>query len=446
MPSITLEVLIILVLLLANGVFAMSEIAVVSARKAWLQKHANEGDKGAQAALELANSPSHFLSTVQIGITLIGVMAGAFGGTTLAKPLALYLQTIPWLTAYSTPISLGVVVVCITFVSLLLGELVPKRLALHRPEQIASLAAIPMRLLSHLAGPLVGLLVFITDSLLRILGLRSNQESPVTEEEVKVLIDQGTKEGTFEQAERDMVKRVFRLGDRRVASLMTPRRDIVWLDVEDSIEEVQRKLIDSTHSRFLVAEGHLDNLAGVVYAKDLLAKTLAGIPLDLRSILRQPLVIPESTVALNLLESFKQSGTHIALIVDEHGGVQGLVTLNDVLEAIVGDISSIDAQTEPAVVKREDGSLLLDGMLRIDDLKAILQVSALPGEQNGYYHTLAGFIMMKMGRIPSAADHFNWGGFRFEVVDMDGRRIDKVMVMPPPRDSAAVPEEKDESR
>jgi putative hemolysin len=423
----------------------MSEIAVLSARKARLQKEASDGDKGAQAALDLANAPSRFLSTVQLGITLVGVLAGAFGGTTIARAIAPRLETMPFLSPYHEAVALGLVVVAITLLSLIFGELVPKRLALHSPERIAATVAIPMGLLSKIGGPIVRFLVFVVDGVLRLGGIRGRQEPPVTEEELKVLIDQGTEAGTFEQAERDMVQGIFRLGDRRVASWMKPRTEIVWLDVKDPPEVVRRKVTESVHTTFLVAEDRLDNLLGVAHAKDLLAQYLSGNSFDLRTVLQQPLVIPENTSALNLLESFKQSGTHIAAVVDEHGGVQGVVTVTDVLEAIVGDISSFEARSGPTVVQREDGSWLLDGMLPIEELKALLRVPTLPGEQEGYYHTLAGFVMLELGRIPSAADHFAWGGFCFEVMDMDGRRVDKVLVVPTP-EAPPTPEKREHGR
>ena len=440
MNLISVELLIIFLLLVANGLFAMSEIAIVSVRKARLQKAANEGDKGAQAALDLANAPSRFLSTIQLGITLVGVLAGAFGGTTVARGIAPHLEAIPFVAPYQEAVALGLVVVAITLLSLIFGELVPKRLALYNPEKIASVVAIPMTWLSRIGGPIVRLVVFVVDGVLRLIGIRSKPEVPVTEDEVKVLMDQGTEAGTFVQAERDMVQRVFRLGDRRVASLMTPRPAIVWLDVKAPAEEIRRKIRESVHTRLLVADDRLDNLLGVVHAKDLLVRCLSGEPFDLRSILQQPLVIPENTAALNLLDSFRQSGTHAAAVVDEHGGVQGVVTLTDVLEAIVGDIPSMDTRTEPAAVQREDGSWLLDGMLPVEELKTLLHISNLPGEQQGYYHTLAGFVMMKLGRIPYSADHFEWRGLRFEVVDMDGHRVDKVLVALIPNEAVPLQE------
>ncbi|HXH10628.1 MAG TPA: hemolysin family protein [Alphaproteobacteria bacterium] len=430
MPSVTFEMVIIFLLIIANGVFAMSEIAVVSARRARLQQWANTGDTRARAALELANAPNQFLSTIQVGITLIGILAGAFGGATIARELEAELLEIPFLAPYSHAISLGIVVLSITYASLIVGELVPKRLALNNPERIAAAVAAPMRALSHLVSPVVYLLSLSTEAVLRVLGVRPSAEPPVTEEEIRLLLEQGARAGAFEAVERAMVERVFRLGDRRVAGVMTPRTEIVWLDVDASPEEIRRTVTESVHSRFLVAQESLDNVLGVVHAKDLLARAFVGQPIDLMALAQQPLYVPESMRALHVLELFKQSGTHIALVVDEYGGIQGLVTPSDILEAIVGDIPSAEELREPQAVQREDGSWLLDGMLSVDEFKELLQLRALPGEEQGVYQTLAGFVIMHLGRIPSAADHFEWGGLRFEVVDMDGNRVDKVLVMP----------------
>jgi len=432
MSSVTFELLILLFLLIANGVFAMSEIAIVSARKARLQQWANEGNTKARAALDLANAPNQFLATIQIGITLVGILAGAFGSATLAKELAVVLNDLPLLAPYSQAISFGVVVISITYLSLIVGELVPKRLALNSPERIASAIASPMRGLSHLAYPAVRLLSISTDAVLRLLGIQPTAEPPVTEEEIRVLIDQGTRAGMFEAAEQAMVGRVFRLGDRRVSAVMTPRTEIVWLDRNASPEEIRRTIAESVHSRFVVAQGSLDNVLGVVHAKDLLARSLGTQAIDLFVSLQQPLFVPESMQALALLELFKQSGTHIALVMDEYGGIQGLVTPSDILEAIVGDLPLPGEQAEPQVVQREDGSWLLDGMVSVDEFKELLHLSDLPGEDQGLYKTLAGFVMMQLGRIPQAAHSFEWEGLRFEVMDMDGNRVDKVLVMPSP--------------
>jgi len=424
------QITIVLLLIIANGLFAMSEMAIVSARKARLRQRAEEGDHKARAALELAETPNRFLSTAQIGITLIGILAGAFGGATLAKELGAYLGRIPPLKPYGEAIGLVIVVLATTYLSLVIGELVPKRLALNNPERIAAAIAAPMRALSVIAHPAVRLLSLSTELVLRILGIRPSAEPPITEEEIKLLLEQGTEAGVFQEVEQDMVESVLLLDERRAAGLMTPRPEIVWLDVEDSLEEVRRKMIASPYSRFPVCQGSLDNVLGEVEARDLLARSLCGEAFDLKSLLQKPLYVPETMPALKVLEAFKQSGTQMALVIDEYGSIQGLVTLKDILEAIVGDIPSAEELAEPQVVQREDGSWLLDGMLPVEELKEILGIGELPGEEQGLYQTTAGFVMTQLGRIPAAAEHFEWGGLRFEVMDMDGNRVDKVLVAP----------------
>lgn len=431
-PIIFFEVLFVLLLIIANGVFAMSEIAIVSARKVRLQQWANEGNASARVALELANAPNRFLPTVQIGITLIGILAGAFGGATIAELLAGVAGQVPWLAPYREAIGLGIVVVLITYLSLIVGELVPKRVALNNPERIAMAVAIPMRTLSAIAAPVVHLLSTSTEVVLRVLGIKPSAELQVTEEEIKVLIEQGTEAGMFEAAEQDMVQRVFRLGDRRVSGLMTPRLEIAWLDLDDSLEENQQTMTTSVHSRFPVCQGSLDNVLGIAQVKDLLVRNLTNRPLDLTASLQTPLFVPEGMLALKVLELFKQSGTHTALVVDEYGVIQGLVTLNDLLEAIVGDIPSVDELAEPQAVQREDGSWLLDGMLPVEEFFELFEIEELPEEQQGNYQTLGGFVITHLGRIPAATDHFERSGLRFEVMDMDGNRVDKVLVMPIP--------------
>ncbi|MEB3178500.1 MAG: hemolysin family protein [Nostocaceae cyanobacterium] len=430
MSSITLEILIILVLIIANGIFSMSEMAVVSARKVRLQQLANQGDAKARAALKLAESPNHFLSTVQVGISLIGILTGAFGGATIANRLAGYVKLIPFLAAYSEPISFGIVVLIITYFSLIIGELVPKRLALNSPERIAAFVAIPMRALAVLASPAVHLLSASTDMVLRVLGITASQEPQVTEEEIKILIEQGTEAGTFEEAEQAMVERVFRLGDRPVSSFMTPRPDIIWLDLEDPAEENRHKMSENGYSRYPVCQGGLDEVLGIIPVTDLLARSFRGEPLDLTVGLRQPVFVPESTRGLKVLELFKQTITHMALVVDEYGVIQGLVTLNDIMSEIVGDVPAGPGEDEPQYVQREDGSWLLDGMLPVEKFFELFDMEEWESEERGSYQTLGGFVITHLGRIPTAADHFEWEGMRVEVMDMDGNRVDKVLVVP----------------
>ncbi|MBW4664307.1 MAG: hemolysin family protein [Chroococcus sp. CMT-3BRIN-NPC107] len=435
MSSITLEILLLFLLIVANGIFSMSEMAIISSRKVRLQNMANQGNKKARVALDLAESPNKFLSTVQVGITLIGILAGAFGGATISEKLAENLNQIPWLAPYSQGLSFGIVVMVITYLSLIVGELVPKRLALNNPEVIAATVAKPMKAIAAFASPVVHLLSASTDLVLRIIGIGPSTEPQVTEEEIKVLIEQGTEAGMFEEAEQNMVERVFRLGDRPVSALMTPRPDIVWLDLEDTTEENRKKMMDSANSRFPVCQGGLDNVLGIMPVTDLLARSLSGEKLDLTVSLRQPVFVPESTRGLKVLELFKQTGTHMALVVDEYGVIQGLVTLNDILVEIVGDVPSADELDDPQAVQREDGSWLLDGMLSVDEFFKIFAVNDFQGEHRGSYQTLGGFVITHLGRIPNAADHFEWDGMRFEVMDMDGNRVDKVLVVPVQKNS-----------
>jgi putative hemolysin len=430
MSAIVIESLLIILLVIINGVLAMSEMAVVSARKVRLQQRAEKGDAGARVALELANAPSRFLSTIQIGITLVGIFAGAFGGATIAAELDARLEQIPGLAPYSEAIALGAVVAAITYLSLIIGELVPKRLALNNPEGIAAKIARPMRQLSVIASPVVRLLGFSTESVLRLLGVRKNTEPPVTEEEIKLMIKQGAEAGVFDEAEQDMVTNVFRLGDRRTGALMTPRYEIVWIDIKDSPAEIERRFNEHRHSRFPVCDGSIDHVLGIVRAKDLLACCLAGKAIDLQAALRMPLFVPENMPALKALEMFKQTGTHLAIVLDEHGGMQGLVTHHDLMEAIVGDIPSAGLPTESPAVRREDGSWLLDGALPVDEFQQILGLKQMPDDEHGDYQTLAGFVLQQIGRIPVAGEQFEWRGLRFEVVDMDRRRIDKMLVQP----------------
>ncbi|MCI0695729.1 hemolysin family protein [candidate division KSB1 bacterium] len=429
MSALTFEVMFILFLIIANGVFAMSETAVISSRKERLRQWANEGNDKARTVLELTNDPTRFLSTVQIGITLIGVLAGAYGGATIAEKLAGSVRVIPWLAPYSEAIGLGLVVVAITYLSLIIGELVPKRLALNNPERIAAAVIKPMRLLATAASPVVTFLSHSTNAMLRVLGVKPSTAPPITEDEIKIMLEQGKQAGVFEKAEQDMVERVFHLGDRRVNTLMTRRADIIWLEVDDSREAIGQKA-GSGRSRFPVCEGSLDHILGIIKVKDLLAPILAGQSFDLKTLAHQPLYVPESMRAFKVLELFKQTRTHIALVIDEYGSIQGLITLNDILEAIVGDIPSSDAPSAPMIVRREDGSWLIDGALPVEEFKKNFQLAELPNEEMGEYQTLGGFVMMHMERIPSPTEHFEWGGLRFEVMDMDGHRVDKVLVMP----------------
>ncbi len=426
-----MEIVTLALLFLLNGLFAMSEIAIVSSRKIRLQQAAEEGVPSAKLALQLANQPSHFLSTIQVGITLIGILSGAYGEAALSGKLAAYLAQFPEIAPYSHGLSLVLVVMGITYFSLIIGELVPKRLALHRPEKIAMIVARPMRLLAILAYPLVKILSLSTDLILKLLRSRQSDEPLITEKEIRLMIDQGTEAGVFHKSEQEMVSNVLRLDNLRIGAIMTPRMDIYYLDVEDCFEENRHKLIESPYSIIPLCKGGLDNVLGFIQAKDLLRRALCGERMELAGAVRPAHSVPKSLSPVQLLEEFKRSKTALALVVDEYGEVAGLVTLKDVLEAIVGDIpSDEEEQDEPEAVRREDGSWLLDGVLSIEKFKQIFDVEELPDEATGNFHTIGGFVMVQLGHVPRAADHFHWDGLRFEVMDMDRNRVDKVLVMP----------------
>jgi len=428
MSSLAVEALFIILLIIANGVFSMSELAIVSARKVRLEQWAKEGNAKARAALRLISSPNNFLSTTQIGITLIGILSGALGGTTVAKSLKEILDTIAILKPYSESLSFSIVVGIITYLSLVVGELVPKRLAMSNAEQIACNVAPPMRFLANIGTPIVYLLSASTEALLSMLGIQANEEAQVTEEEIKVMIAQGAESGMFEEAEQDMVERVFRLGDRPIKALMTPRTEIDWIDIDSPFEETQREVLESGHSRFPVARENLDDCVGIVDIREFLNASIHGVPIDLLKVSSPPLYVAETASALSVLEQFKQSGDRVAMVTDEYGGVEGMVTLTDLLEAIVGDLPSSDRQGDPDAIQREDGSWLIDGMISSDRLKEILEVEDLPYEEERNYHTLGGLMMTYLRHIPMVGEHFTWERIRFEVVDMDGNRVDKVLV------------------
>ena len=428
MSSIAVEILLILLLTMANGLFSGAEIAVISVRKVRLEQLAKRGSKQARLALKLANSPNDFLSSVQVGITLIGILSGAVGGATLSLRLEAFLGTIAGLAPYSEPLSLLIVVTIITYLSLVIGELLPKRIALNNPEQIACAVAKPLRLLVSATAPVVKLLSVSTDGLLKLLGIQPSDAPAITEEEINVLMQQGTQAGMFEESEQEMVSRVFRLGDRSINALMTPRIEVVWLDIDAPWEENQREIKAYPHAQYPVGRDSLDHCLGIVRMKDILTTYLEGEPANLQHLLRPPLYVPEGSRALHVLELFQDSRTHVALVTDEYGGIEGMVTLNDLVEAIVGEIPSVDEVNEPQIVQRDDGSWLLDGLLSIDTLKTLLHQESLPDEADERYHTLGGFMVAMLKHIPISGEHFDAVGFRFEVVDMDGTRVDKVLV------------------
>jgi putative hemolysin len=426
----TTEMLIILVLILMNGMLAMSEIAIITARKVRLQQLVEKGNSKAAVALELANTPGRFLSTVQIGITTIGILAGVYGGATIAASLEMRLGDFNALAAYAKPVSMGIVVVVVAYLTVILGELVPKKIALSNPERIAALVAPSMRLFSRIGSPLVSVMDDSAKLVMRLFGIRKIEEPGVTEEEIRMLIDLGTETGEIQQIEDEIVDQVFELGDMRVISLATPRPDIVWLDVQSPTGIIRDQVTTSKFSKFPVCSGSLDNVVGSVRAKDLLDNCLHGKSIDLEAILQPPLFVPETTPVFKVLERFKEQHTHIALVLDEIGSIQGLITMGDIMEAIIGDVPEVRQAENLEIIRRQDGSYLVEGMLSIDRFLDFFAVKALPEDERNYYQTVGGFVVTRLGHIPIAGESFEWEGQRFEVVDMDGNRVDKVLVMP----------------
>jgi putative hemolysin len=429
------QVLILVVLIVVTGLLAMAEVAVTTARKSRLLEWINQGSKMARAALDLVSTPDRYLNTIRIGITLVCVLAGALGGRLIAEELAAYIGVVPVIEPYSQVIAFAVAVVAIAFLLLMFGEMIPKRLAAIDPERVAILVALPLRALATVFAPAVRLVSVSTDALFRLFGAGPHRERPVTEEEITTLVQKGTEAGVFEETEQDMVEAVFRLGDKTARTLMTPRTQVTWLNLKDSPEEIGKKVSESGHSRFPVSDGNLDNIVGVVQAKDLLAHTLTAEPIDLMSSVQEAVIVPVTAPALHLLDLFKRTGGHIVLIVDEHGGITGLLTHHDMLQALAGEIPFGGSPAESKAVKRHDGSWLLDGMLSVEEFKEIFNLETLPGENRDAYQTLGGFLFTHMGRVPAVAENFEWNGLRFEIVDMDGKRIDKVLVTSVPKNA-----------
>lgn len=429
MEQISLEIFLIFILLVINGLFSMSEIAVVSSRKVRLQKRADEGNLGAKAAIEIADSPDRFLSTVQIGITLVGVLSGAFGGAALAVHLVPFIEQISFLAPFAESLSFALVVLVITYFSLVIGELVPKRIALNAPESIAAYISRPMNFISTVTAPVVWLLSSSTNAILKLLRQNNSDEESVTEEEVKAMIIQGTSVGVFEETEQELMESVIRLDDQNITALMTPRTKIGWINLDDSEIDVRRQIKDQAFSRLLVGGGDLDNIQGFVKAKDILNMMLTENALDLQKIIKQPLFIPETVTALEVLEKFRKSDTHLAVIIDEFGSTHGVITTKDILKAIVGDLS-IDGTRKENAFQRKDGSWLLDARLSNTDFCDILGIKELPEEEFGMYETLAGFIIKRLEKFPETGDKFEWENYTFEIIDMDEKRIDKVLATP----------------
>ena len=423
-----MDITLILLLVALNGMFALSEMAVVASRQARLQQLEDQRRGGATAALGLHKEPSRFLSTVQVGITAVGVLSGAVGESLVADPIAAWAAQYELLAPHAQGFGLGVAVALITYLSVVLGELVPKRLALLAPEKVAIFVARPMEWLSRVARPLVWLLTRSSDSVLALLPGRGERGPPVTDEEIAVLMEQGAEAGVFHETEQTLVSNVLRLDERRVTSIMTPRQDFYTIDLDDPEDEIRAGVARAPHNRLLVCRGGTDNLVGVVETSELLSDLVQGKPLDIASRARMPLLVPETSTTTSLLETFREQGVHHALVADEYGEVQGLVTRSDLLDAIVGDIGIAGSVDELGIRRRDDGSWLVDGGLPVEHLQDALDLGPLPGQETHEFTTVAGFVLHQMGRIPEVTDQFTWNGLRFEIVDMDGRRVDKVLV------------------
>lgn len=423
-----LSVLILLLLTLANGVLAMAEIAVVSANKLRLQQKAGGGDANAKRALALAENPNNFLSTVQVGVTLVTVFSGAFGGAALSGPLADVLGRVAWLRDVAQPVAFVVVVVLISYVSIVVGELVPKRIGLNDPERMAMRLAGVMGFLAALTRPLVFFLGASTDFLLRLLRVRQNDGEEISEEDIDMMIAQGLRAGVIEPAEQEIIENAFWLGERKVNAIMTPRPEVAWLDVEASPSDVLEQVRDEPHGRYLVCEGDLDQVVGFVAVRDLFAGELSGAELDLRSVMRKPLMVPETLPILALLNNFRESRTHFAVVLDEYGGVEGIVTLSDILEELVGDILPPGSEDAPEVVELGEGEWRIQGSIHVDDLVDELGLQDEVVPEGAGYQTLGGLLADRLGRVPQVGDETVWNGFRFVVEEMDGLRVDWVVV------------------
>ena len=424
-----MDLLLLLLLILLNGILAMSEIAVVSSRKSRLQKLADDGSPGAQSALALSNEPSGFLSTVQVGITTVGILSGAIGESALADPLTDWLSGFVFLESYARGLALTLVVVGLTYFSVVVGELVPKRLGLLAPETIAALIATPMNVLARMTRPLVWLLSSSSSLLLQLLGARHRGDSPVTDDEINVLMEQGAEAGVFHESEQVIVSNVLRLDEQRIGAIMTHRNDIYVLDLDEPEDVIRTCLAESPFTRIVVCRDGLDHIVGILRTADLLKLALAGEKLNVERFLRPALYVPEGVSTTHLLESFRKAHQQCALIVDEYGELQGLVTLTDVLTSIVGELPSSDTDEEQDIVERADGSWLDDGGVAIERLKLVLKIEDdLPGEDENAFNTLGGLVMYVLGRIPAVTDQFDAAGYRFEVVDMDKNRVDKMLL------------------
>ena len=427
MSTIALELAVILLLLVINGVFSMSEMAVVSARKTRLQHRAEDGDAGARAALDLAANPSNFLSTVQVGITLVGVLAGAFGGAGISQVVATSLRDVRWIGEYAEPVAFGLVVSAITYFSLILGELVPKQLALGNPERIAAIMARPMRAIARAGRPLVLLLTGSTNLVFRVIGIRANADASVTEQDVRAMLEQGAEVGAVTSVEHTIMENTFRLGDRRVSTIMTPRLDLGWIDVNADQGQIRSRL-GAARSAVLVCDDDIEHVVGFVQAEDLLAQCLDGQPVSLRAALREPLFVPVSMPVLRLLETFRGTRQRAAVVLDEFGGVAGVATVDDIVEGLIGELPDPNDAAPPSIARQADGSWSIDGGAAMSDVSALLDLDPPSGAATREFDTVGGLVMTVLARVPDVGDTVVYSHARFTVERMDGRRVALVRV------------------
>jgi putative hemolysin len=437
------EIVILFVLIGINALFVVAEMSIISVRESRLQELYEAGDRRAKIALDLLKSPENFLSTIQVGISLITILSGAVGGASLAEKFAPSLAEIPlpFISQHAHIISFFIVVFCITFVSIILGELVPKRWALSHAESLALPFAAPVHWLMVGFHPIVKFFSASARVSMKVLGIRSTEENPVTEEEIKIILEQGEKAGVVDESEKVMIEQVFRLGDRRIDSLMTHRKDIIWVDIENIEKDTWKKLSESGHTNFPVCKESIDEVVGIISIKDLWLQLVDNGNINIQAGIKEPLIVPGTISATRVLERFRETRKHVALVVDEYGSLDGLVTVNDIVEAVMGEFPNLDDDTEPAIVERDDGSYLLDGALPFDDFEDLLDLPVLAEDEKGDFQTLAGFIIDHLGRFPKIGERFEWGSHIFEIVDMDGHRVDRVMVTPPAKSDIAESDE-----
>ncbi len=428
MNSMVMETAVILLLILCNGILAMTEMCLVASRKSRLEQRASSGKKGAAVAVELLENPTRFLSAIQVGISLVGILTGVFGGATIGEELAKLFSLHESLAPYAETLSIACVVVAVTYFSVILGELVPKRIGLSNPEALASLMAIPMRWITTVLGPVVGIMGKSTEFVLHLLQIPMTRKTTVVEEEIRSLLREGTLSGALAHVEKQMVERVLRLGDRLSGSIMTPRTEIIWLDLGAPLDMLMENIRSSHHTLYPVGQGKIDNIRGFIRAKDILTAMVEGTPPDIAVLMEPAVFLPDTTTVLDVLETLKEKHLPVAFLVDEHGGIDGMITLSDVLKAIVGPLPEHGIVGPAAIHKRDDGSLLLDGLLSIDEFKSLLAIPEPEDDDPEDYLTLGGFVMNKLERVPVEGDSVEWRGLRIEVVDMDGNRVDKVLV------------------